>query len=326
MINKKLRNGFEYIDDKYLDIAEEEKRIKSRRNIWIKWGTTAACVAFVAVIIYVSSSLLAPKTEDMGDGQLGDINTSQEMETDEDKYNGFHDLYVDASDLIAPPSGKEELLVTKQITIGNGKYQALYSKVDAVSSEKLNESKGKNIEGSINSFYVLGHNDLQYIIQKSDDEKYELFKFQSFESEEYLYSDVLKLIYGVNSAHDIVSIFVEPANMDNTDLGKKTQDEIGVFTISNKEDIERIYDIISTMTCYGEDNWDIIDYGANDSSMVESVQQGRYLTFRLNNKSTIDGLKYTGISGMFYEYAGIAYNRLSENDKKVVEEVILQIK
>ena len=56
--------------------------------------------------------------------------------------------------------------------------------------------------------------------------------------------------------------------------------------------------------------------------MVESVRQGRYLTFNLRNKSAIDGLKYTGISGMFYEYSGIAYNRLNDADKGTVEGII----
>lgn len=321
MKSKRLNEGFEYIDDKYLDIVEEEKTIIRKRNIWIKWGATAACLSFIAILTYVNSSLVLPKSGDLGNGQLGDTINNQEVEI-ENQYNVSNDLYVDASDLIAPSEGKEELLVTKKITIDNGKYQALYSKTNAVSSEELNESKGKDIEGLVNTFYVLGHNDLQYIIQKSDDGKYELFKFQSFESDEYPYSDVLKLIYGVNSAEDIVSILVEPANMDNTDAGEIAQDEIGTLTVSNKEDIKKIYEIISTMTCYGEDKWDMIDYGSNDSSMVESVQQGRYLTFSLTNKSNIDSLKYTGISGMFYEYAGIAYNRLNDDDKKIVEGVI----
>lgn len=45
-------------------------------------------------------------------------------------------------------------------------------------------------------------------------------------------------------------------------------------------------------------------------------------TFYLVNKSTIDGLKYTGVSGMFYEYSGIAYNRLNDIDKRTIEQII----
>lgn len=318
MKNKKLNEGFEYISDKYLDIVEEEKYIV-RRSVWIKWGVKAACLSLVAILTYVNSSLLLPKSKDLGNEQSRDPINNQQVDIDKNHYNGFNDLYVDVSDLLVASQGKEELLVMKKVEISGGKYQAFYSKVDSVSSEELNKSKGKNIEGLVNTFYVLGHNDLQYIIKKSNDGKYELFKFESFKNDEYPYSDVLNLIYGVNSAKDIVSIQVEPANMDNSDAGKRAQDEIGAFTINNKEDIKRIYEIISTMTCYGEDNWDMIDYGSNDSSMVKSVQQGRYLTLNLTNKSNIDNLKYTGISGMFYEYGGIAYNRLNDKDKGVIE-------
>lgn len=321
MKNKRLNEGFGYISDKYLDIVEEEKAIVRKRSIWIKWGVTAACLSLITILTYANSILLPPKSKDLGNEQSSDPINNQQVEIDENHYNGFNDLYVDASDLIIQSEGKEELLVTEKIMIAGGKYQALYSKINSVSSEELNKSKGKNIEGLVNTFYILGHNDLQYIIQKSNDDKYELFKFESLESDEYPYSDVLKLIYGVNSAEDIVSIQVEPANMDNSDAGKRAQDEIGVFTVNNKEDIKRIYEIISTMTCYGEDNWDMIDYGSNDSSMVKSVQQGRYLTLNLTNKSNIDNLKYTGISGMFYEYGGIAYNRLNDKDKGVIEGV-----
>ena len=325
MKSKKLNEGFGYIDDKYLDIVEDEKITMRQKKVWRKWGAIAASFAIIATLAYVNLDSLIPQGRDFEGEQLGDTINKLEVKTDEkqsNEFNKLNDLYVDASDLIASSEEKEELLVTKNITIANGKYKAIYSKINAVSSEKLEESKGKNLEGFDNTFYLSGHIDLQYIIQKSDDEIYELLKFQSFESDEYPYSDVLELVYGINSAKDIVSIYAEAANMDDSDAGKKAQDEIGSLTVTSKEDIKEIYDIISTMTCYGENNWDMIDYGSNDSSMVESVRQGRYLIFNLRNKSTIDELKYTGISGMFYEYSGIAYNRLSDIDKGIIERII----
>lgn len=325
MKSKKLNEGFQYIDDKYLDIVEEEKTTMGQKKVWIKWGAIAASFAIIATLAYVNLEFLIPKGVDLGDVQLGDTINDQEEKIGKNQSNELNEpnnLYVDASDLITSSGGKEELLVTKSVEIPNGKYKATYSKVNTISSEKLQESKGKKLEGLDNIFYLSGHNDLQYIIQKSADGIYELLKFQSFESENYPYGDVLELVYGINSAEDIVSIYVEAANMDNTDSGKKAQEEIGTLTVTKKEDIREIYEIISAMICYGEDNWDMIDYGSNDSGMVESVRQGRYLTFNLRNKSAIDGLKYTGISGMFYEYSGIAYNRLNDADKGTVERII----
>jgi len=56
--------------------------------------------------------------------------------------------------------------------------------------------------------------------------------------------------------------------------------------------------------------------------MTESVRLGRYLTLRLDNGVSIDTLKYTAVSGMFYEYGGIAYNRLSASDKELVDKLL----
>ena len=53
----------------------------------------------------------------------------------------------------------------------------------------------------------------------------------------YSYDMVLRDIYGVTSGEAIESILVEPANMDNTDAGKKLQEEIGTRTITEKSQI-----------------------------------------------------------------------------------------
>lgn len=71
-------------------------------------------------------------------------------------------MYVNVSDLISSSGIKENLLFTTNIKIG--KYEAIYSKVDAVSSESLEKSKGKNVGDSVNMFYISGHNDLQYFL------------------------------------------------------------------------------------------------------------------------------------------------------------------
>ncbi|NMA95851.1 MAG: hypothetical protein GX974_07405 [Clostridiales bacterium] len=333
MKKKKLVDLIGAIDDKYIIEAEPKKEkeylvVKNKRmkNVFIKRIISVACVGILAISAFLAHRFLVPKQDDLIGDRLEnpiiseDNKNIEELGPDE-KDVGLGEAYVNASDLIVDSSdAKEEILITTRIKIE--KYEAIYSKVDAISSEDLDKSKGKNVGDLRDTFHISGHNDLQYIIQKADDGTYELFKFQNFACDEYPYSDVLKLIYGIDSEKDIISITVEPADMDNTDAGKKIQNEIGTLSVTNPDDIRDIYKIISTMICYGDDNWDMIDYGANDVSMVESVRQGRYLTFNLANKSTIDGLKYTGISGMFYEYSGIAYNRLNDIDKETVEQII----
>ena len=107
--------------------------------------------------------------------------------------------------------------------------------------------------------------------------------------------------------------------MDNTDAGKAAQAAIGTNTITDKKDIETIYQILSSLTCLGENRWDLIDYGDAEaetdgqSSSSEAVWLGRSLTLTTGFGNEIDGLKYTAVSDMFYEYSGIAYEPLSAN-------------
>ena len=70
-----------------------------------------------------------------------------------------------------------------------------------------------------------------------------------------------------------------------------------------------------------DDNWEKIGIGS-DTSTLEKVRQGRYLTINFNDNMQIDGLKYTGISKQFYEYGGVAYNVLDNNDAKKIEKIL----
>ena len=47
------------------------------------------------------------------------------------------------------------------------KYTAVYEAVASVSSEQLEKSMGKEVEANEETYYVSGHNDLQYIIRKT---------------------------------------------------------------------------------------------------------------------------------------------------------------
>lgn len=87
--------------------------------------------------------------------------------------------------------------------------------------------------------------------------------------------------------------------------------------------IGEIYDIVSGLTCYGENNWELIDMGdSSEESMLNRVRQGRYLTFITPDGLKIDELKYTAASGTFYEYGGIAYNPLTAKEKEKVDEIL----
>lgn len=128
----------------------------------------------------------------------------------------------------------------------------------------------------------------------------------------YTYGEVLETIYGITSAEALSSVTVEPANMDNTDAGKKLQKKIGTHTVWKQEELNALYKVIVDMPCYGSDHWERIDLGDNggEEGLLNSVRLCRYLTIELSNGTTIDTLKYSAAGGQFYEYSGIAYEPL----------------
>ena len=227
---------------------------------------------------------------------------------------------VDVEALLKPQQGAmNAVLYTANVEMSGR--TAIYDMVPEGDSELLAQNLGVSLYDNAEWNLLAGHRDLQYLIRKSDG-GYSLWEFSCFSGEEYLYSEVLDL-YDIHSPVDIKEIIVKPANMDNTEAGQKLQREIGTVTITDEEDIAVLYEIVSGMTCYGQDNWDRIDMGdSSDDGMLNRVRMGRYLTLVTADGLEINKLKYTAVSGTFYEYGGIAYSPLSVEDKKVVDEIL----
>ena len=222
--------------------------------------------------------------------------------------------------------GAEEFVaVFGKVSIGQ--YTGVYEKVRSVESAVLSEKRGSSISGTEEWYYVFGHTDMQYLI-RNQNEEYSLWKFSCFASEEYSYCDVLELVYQIDSADAIREIAVNPATMDNTDGGKALQAKIGTYVITDREDIGTIYQILASLTCYGSGHWGMIDYGNVEASADgelsshQAVLLGRYLSIVTDYGNEIDGLKYTAVSNMFYEFSGIAYNRLSTEQAERVYEIL----
>lgn len=115
---------------------------------------------------------------------------------------------------------------------------------------------------------------------------------------------------------------MKPSDVDNTDEGKALQLEIGNVSITDSDSITSLYKVLNSLTCYGPENWDRINYGQDDGGMLNAVRNGRYLTFSMANGCKLDSLKYTAVSGTFYEYGGVAYNELRKEQKDVIEEIL----
>lgn len=325
MKREDLFEGFGALEDDLLERSERrgisiKRGDKEKRTVHkiLRLGSIAACLAVaIGVGVYFMDGIKAP-------GVL-------------DKQNKLQGGYVDISTLLASAHGAEQqALVLCHVNIQD--YDAIYQKARSVESGRLGGSIGSEVAGMENWYKVSGHEDMQYLISY-DGSEYSLWEFNSFRTvqprdgqdenptkdpqESYPYMDVMKIIYNIRSAEDIAEIIVAPPTMDNSAKGKEIQAEIGTNTVTNVESIKTLYTVLSGLTCYGDGHWEMIGLGQDTpSAMLEYIRAGRYLTIVTSQGMEIDTLKYTGISSMFYEYGGIAYNVLMEEEKSAVEEIL----
>ena len=214
----------------------------------------------------------------------------------------------------------EAVLIAENVKI-NGK-TAVYGQVLSGDSDRLSRNLGEKLNPASHWYQVAGHGDKQYLIHYADGE-YTLWDFVCFTGSEYPYSDVLENIYNIHSAADIKKIAAKPDSVNAVADSTQLKREIGTVNIMDEEEIEDFYNVISAMTCYGENNWEMIDLGdGSDEGMLNRVRKGRFLTLVNTDGVEFDSLKYTGVSGMFYEYGGIAYSPLSAEDKAVVDSLL----
>lgn len=332
--------------------AVRQKPIRNRRLLLMRMGAAAAILCLMAGTAVLSARLLFPQNAEMenpfateniaasidsGSEGVASVHPKSENIHGEDLENGNENTQEGTEDLEEAPV-KITDLIAREDTSAEGnviskedlKYKIIpvngqtaeYHEV-AVGTGKdglLADSLGELLEGT-DCYRLKGHDELQYLLTK-EEEEYSLWEFAVFETVPYDYSMVLKDIYGVDSAQDIASVTVSPAKMDNSDAGKKLQNQIGTRVITDAGDIASIYQALSGMVCLGANRWDEIDLGGDDSNLREAVSEGRYLTISLVSGNEIGGLKYTARSGQFYEFGGIAYQALGGPAADSVEKAL----
>lgn len=181
--------------------------------------------------------------------------------------------------------------------------------------------------GSMVWYLPEGTDNLKYLIRKEADNTLTLWMFTYFEmgkGETYTYGDVLTIIYGVDSADDIVSITTSPMKSNNTEFGKKIQKEVGTQTYTDLEDISLFYNIASEIICYGVDSDNPADntrftysFTTDENDKLtsgESTYGTRCISVEFADGTIIDSWKYSALSGSFFEYGGIFTKPLEESD------------
>lgn len=317
MKKEELFETFGNLNDELIKRSEQGGNSKQKRNYrmnrFVKWGSLAA--SFV-VIISAGFFFFGNK-----DSEPDTIEPNGIIADNDNNHDEIVEKYISIDTLLASNDNLSTEQSLKDCTIQVSQYKAVYEAVASVSSEQLEQSIGKVIDAGNNGYYVSGHTDMQYIIKdNAGTGTYYLWRFMYFDSEDYPYNDVLSMIYDINSADDIEKIVSNPATMDNSDEGKALQQEIGIINIDTKDQVEKFYNIISKLICYGNNRWDMI--GLEEPSSINQVEAGRYLKIVTSQGMEIDTLKYTGITGVFYEYGGVAYSPLDDETKIYMDDLL----
>ena len=291
MNSKNIADAVDMLDDDILlHTAELRMKIKKLKRVRIIKYAAAACLCIICIA---------------GIGL----------------YGGADEFVTIASLLDENSVSSEELIYTDAIEIGD--YRCMYNKVNSALTSKLAKSTGRAFGSSDKWYYVSGHKDAQYLIQK-ESEDYSLWEFACFDSSGYSYSDVMQSVYGIDSADKIAEIRVRPSDAENTDYGKKLQEQTGEFTVKDRKDIDTVYRCLMSLECYGDDNWDMIEYRSSDDEAGSgaAVNLGRYITIVTDSGNEIDRLKYTAVSDMFYEYGGVTYSRLTDEQAENMRSIL----
>lgn len=349
MKREDISDALDMLDEEILEHTNlvRSKGENSRLPNWKKWCAMAAGLCLICLIatLAISVSWRNPAGSNLDEAYLHESYFFSELWNSKEladvrglldssgllSSTELQEPFVPVSSLLASRNSGNIVDAVKVMTaafakIPIGEYTGIYEKVYSVDGAILADSIGREVDGAKDWYYISGHLDLQYLIRK-ENQDYSLWKFGYFNSDEYPYSDVLKLVYRIDSADAIAEIEVQPATMDNSDGGKRIQKEIGLRTITKQDEIETIYQVLCTMTCYGSNRWDLIDYGDAEAAVDAetnhtAVWLGRYLILALDNGNTIDGLKYTAVSNMFYEFSGVAYNPLTKEQAESVREIL----
>jgi hypothetical protein len=297
MTNETLYEVLGDISEKHIGEAHRTTW-KARKPAWVKWGALAACLCLVVV-------------------------------------SGFLFHLRNASDfnsMIRKGAVDTAAMIT---SVPVDQWTARYEQMN-ISGNKLEQYVGTEYlkKDSTIWYFPEGVNNLKYLIRKGPDDSLTLWMFTSFETEEdetYTYGDVLSVIYGVESAEDIISITSAPSKANNTDLGQKIQKEVGTHTDSDREDIAAFYEIVKNVVCFGADSESVADQNRFTYSFSmdaeekltsgESTYATRSLTVTLENGTTIDSWQYDALSGSFFEYGGIFTQPLSDESVSALNQI-----
>lgn len=355
MTGADLFEGFGGLEDDLLIRSRKKGRLEGQsQKIW-KYGGMAACLMILMGVAVTFRGWREPwwgQDAQESDATVKDdehpLNALGETLENANATGGREEkeaIITEVEKELARPLNSEDLrtllaldgakleMAAKAYTVSVGGHRADYMGIATSDKAKatLLEHAGEVVADSEEGYQLrklMGHEDLQYLVSVREAENGEmagLLKFEQFEEMDYSYREVLETIYHVHGAEDIVKVVVSPASMDNTDEGRAIQEEIGTRFIEEDAMITEIWQMLCGLQREGGKTWEdlgLFEEEGDSVSLREQVRMGRYLTLVTADGMEIDTLKYTGISGRFYEYGGIVYDGLNPEQAKRMEELL----
>ena len=158
--------GFGNLDEDLLRRSEQGgQNMNKKRNISkiVKYGSIAACLVVVLGVgigAFVKTSIINQEPEKTIVVDNTGVEENDVPSIDQERF-----IAIDT--LLASADGSQSQQAMKGCKVQIDKYTAVYEAVASVSSEQLEKSMGKEVEANEETYYVSGHNDLQYIIRKT---------------------------------------------------------------------------------------------------------------------------------------------------------------
>lgn len=224
-----------------------------------------------------------------------------------------------------------------------------------ITSNKLRKEVGKLYqemdENGRNWYRVKGCDDLGKLISKEKNGLLRLWSFDSFlvgptpeervegiyytvdkypgaDISPYTYGEMLSLIYGLESAAEVESITAKAQKTNSTPLGIQMQEEVGSHTYVNREQVERIFDVIAgavyeeRKVATKENRRFQYSFTASEELKLSgggnSIYGSRDLVIRTVDGREIDFLKYDAHMGYIYQSGGIGAGYLDDGAVEIL--------
>ncbi len=285
--------------EKFLEILNDidsiyvEEAMKFKKRIYVKWIKYSVCAACLLLFVSIVSKGLSSEIQ-----QLPNVQNAENISAT-----------IKIGDRIA---------LYKQIDVNRNEIKKMIGRVYLQTDSEVWFYKV-----NANSRY---QSNLKYLIHKNKKGEYRLWVFRGFlmeNGETYTYGEVMKTIYGVNSAADIISIAIK----NSMDMEKTIQSGVGTCIYTDRDDIREFYKILNQIECYGIDAkyQDKGNYLTNQGGMLvgkEDIDEIRKFELTLSNGETIDSWKYDVSAGVFFEEGGIFTKTLNDEDMYKLNEIL----